>query len=361
MTLLRVNCRLLRKNFTLHVDFSVPLNGITAIFGPSGCGKTTLLRCIAGLEKCQGTISLGETNWQNERGGNVAVHQRDIGFVFQEPRLFEHLSVQGNLDYGWKRTPHSLRQISVSHVIDVLGVGHLLSRKPNALSLGEQQRIAIGRALLCSPKLLLMDEPLASLDLTRKRELLPYINRLAKELHIPIVYVSHAVSEIIQLADRVLMLRDGELLKSGDVNDFLHYLDLYDEFKERRGAVINTVVDGHETQYGLSRLCFNQHLLYVPHCELPKGSPVRVYIAANNVTLALAPPQTPISVLNILSGKVVAIEQVQTGHASLVTIDIGSNLVARITNKSIDNLKLTIGQTIYAYIKAVSLAESVFN
>ena len=210
-------------NFHLNVNMDVLMSGITAIFGPSGSGKTTLLRCLAGLERAPlGFMQFGEEVWQDERIGLcLPLSTRPIGYVFQEPRLFRHYDVRANLLYGYNRIRPETRRIGIDQVVEILGIGHLLDRRIHKLSGGEQQRVAIGRALLTSPQLLLLDEPLASLDIQRKQELLPFIRRLHHELTIPVIYVSHAISEILQLADQIALLKDGALVGVGTLNEML--------------------------------------------------------------------------------------------------------------------------------------------
>lgn len=212
---------LARPEFRLQAQLDLPAQGVTAVFGRSGSGKTTLLRCLAGLERSPaGFMSMGGTVWQDEeQGAFIPVYRRAIGLVFQEPRLFSHLNVHANLHYGLKRTPQQERYISNEQVIDILGISHLMDRRPYQLSLGEQQRIAIGRALLASPRLLLMDEPLASLDRSRKQEILPFIQRLCAELKIPVVYVSHSVQEILQLADTLVLMNEGAAIAVGPIQE----------------------------------------------------------------------------------------------------------------------------------------------
>ncbi|MGH7233541.1 MAG: molybdenum ABC transporter ATP-binding protein, partial [Nitrospiraceae bacterium] len=254
-------------NFHLDVDLDVPATGITAVFGQSGSGKTTLLRCLAGLERSPtGFMRVGEDIWQDEsRGHYLPIYRRPIGYVFQEPRLFPHLSVKSNLTYGFARTPLEQRRLSLEQVVEVLGIAHLLDRRPHKLSGGEQQRVAIGRALLTSPRLLLLDEPLSSLDTQRKRELLPFIQRLYRELEIPIIYVSHSLTEILRLAHMVALLKDGKLLTTGSLNEVFSRLDLHRNLGPHLiGAVIDTVVAQHEHEFGLTRVEFNGQSLYVP-------------------------------------------------------------------------------------------------
>jgi len=214
-----------RDGFHLDVDLNVPLRGVTAVFGPSGCGKTTLLRAIAGLEPDgEGFLRVGEMLWQDGKHF-VPPHKRPLGFVFQEASLFEHLDVRRNLEYGLKRMPRSEHKVSLETAIDLLGIGHLLSRRTVQLSGGERQRVAIARALAVSPRILLMDEPLAALDLTRKREIMPYLESLHDELEIPVVYVSHSPEEVARLADHLILLEGGRVKASGAIGDMLTRLD----------------------------------------------------------------------------------------------------------------------------------------
>ncbi|MGA7303844.1 MAG: molybdenum ABC transporter ATP-binding protein, partial [Rhodothermales bacterium] len=208
-----------RDAFDMDVDLSVPAYGVTALFGPSGCGKTTLLRAIAGLERHSGGfLKVGDSIWQDQ-DVFLPPHRRPIGYVFQEASLFPHLSVRGNLDYGKKRVPDSERLLPLDQAVALLGIEPLLERKPNSLSGGERQRVAIARALAVSPRLLLMDEPLASLDLQRKQEILPYIESLRRELEIPVIYVSHLPDEVARLADHMVLLEAGRVRASGSVQE----------------------------------------------------------------------------------------------------------------------------------------------
>jgi molybdate transport system ATP-binding protein len=348
-------------DFRLQVDLDVPATGVTAVFGPSGAGKTTLLRCLSGLERSpNGFMRLGDQVWQDEsQGVYVPIARRSVGYVFQEPRLFPHLKVRSNLQYGLKRTPTADRRLTLERVADILGINHLLDRRPGTLSGGEKQRVAIGRALLTSPRLLLLDEPLAGLDLARKREILSFITRVHRELAIPIMYVSHAVSEILQLADRVVLLKEGRIVMVGTVNDMLSSVHLSEMSGARQlGAVIETRVASHEPEFGLTRLAFSHQSLYVPLQALEIGAPLRVHVHARDVALALGPPATPISVLNVLEATVAEVRDGQ-GASADITLDVGCVLVARITRKSLTTLNLQSGQRVWAYIKTVALSEDL--
>ena len=347
--------------FHLHVDLDLPASGITAIFGASGSGKTTLLRCLAGLERApSGFMQFGEDVWQDESHGHcLPLHKRPIGYVFQEPRLFPHYDVRANLLYGYKRVPVDERRIAIEQVVEILGIGHLLERRIHKLSGGEQQRVAIGRALLTSPKLLLLDEPLASLDLQRKQELLPFIHQLHEQLCIPVLYVSHGLAEILQLADRVMLLKEGHVVGTGTLSEVFTALDFRGTLGPHRiGAILDTRVTHHDPQYGLTQLKFMDQSLVVPLQPVAIGEPLRVHILSSDVTLVIGQINSPTSVLNILEATIVEIQE--TNHTSVdVLLDIGAPLVASITKKSLVTLGLKRGQRVFAHIKAVALNEEL--
>lgn len=348
-------------DFRLDVEVDLPVTGVTAVFGPSGSGKTTLLRCLAGLERSpRGVMRVGNDVWQDEAAGVfVPIARRAIGYVFQEPRLFPHLSVRANLRYGLERTPRAGQRLTLDRVVDTLGIGHLLERRPRTLSGGEKQRVSIGRALLTSPRLLLLDEPLAALDQPRKREVLAFITRVRRELDVPIVYVSHAVSEIAQLADRVVLLRQGRLAGTGTVDEVFSSSEVADVVgRNQLGAVIETRVAGHEPEFGLTRVSLHGQSLYVPLQALAIGEPLRVHIHSRDVALSLGPPASPTSVLNILAASVLEIRE-GAGATAEVSLDVGCVLVARITRKSLVTLNIKPGQRIWASIKAVALYEDL--
>ncbi len=350
-----------RQEFRLQVDLDVPTAGVTAVFGPSGSGKTTLLRCLSGLERSpSGYMRLGDAVWQDEsRGIYTPITRRAVGYVFQEPRLFPHLCVRSNLRFGLERTPPAERKLTLRRVAEILDITHLLDRRPHTLSGGEKQRVAIGRALLTSPRLLLLDEPLTGLDRPRKQEILAFITRVRRELDVPMVYVSHAVGEIVRLADRVVLLRDGRVVAVGTLNHVFSSPG-FSEMSESRqlGAVIEARVAGHEPGFDLTRLELNGQALYVPLQTLDVGTPLRVHIHSRDVALALGPPTTPTSVLNVLAATVVEIRDEH--HASVdIVLDVGQMVIARITRKSLVTLNLQPGQRVWASIKAVALNEEI--
>jgi molybdate transport system ATP-binding protein len=339
----------------LDARFSVAAGGIIALFGSSGAGKTSLIHLIAGLNRPdRGRISLdGRMLFDSESGIDLPPETRRVGCVFQEGRLFPHLTVLGNLGYGMKRTPAGERRVSIDHVVALLGLGSLLSRHPGNLSGGEKQRVAIGRALLSSPRLLLMDEPLASLDAPRKAEILPFIERLRDELKIPVVYVSHVMDEIVRLADAVVLLSDGRIAAVGPLDEVMSRLDLRPlTGRYEAGSVISATVAGHDDAFGLTQLAFAGGRLFVPRLEMGMGERLRVRIRARDVVLALGKP-ADISILNAFRGTVAEISI--DGALADVMVDIGVKLWARITARSLHNLALVPGSAVFALVKATAI------
>ena len=339
--------------FKLDIDLQLPASGITVVFGPSGSGKTTLLRCLAGLEK-SGKMELAGQVLQDENI-SIPVNLRAIGMVFQESRLFPHLKVRENLLYGYKRTPLNSRRLHLEDISRVLSLEKLQERSIGKLSGGEKQRVALGRALLTSPKLLLMDEPLAALDAQRKTEIIPFIRKVEKELSIPIIYVTHSMSEVLQLVDTMVILKDGKVVKYGPVGKVFSDIQLRESIgDEHSGAVLNTRVLEHDTSYGITRLDFMGQELSVPIQDISPGQVLRVHIHSKDVSLATQPPEGLTSVLNILKTKVRKIGE-NVGYSVDIELDAGRPLLATITRKSLSNLNLRPGQSIYAYIKAIRM------
>ena len=345
-----------RKDFELDVDLTLPGRGVTALFGHSGSGKTTCLRAMAGLERASdGYFALGEEVWQDEsRGLFVPPHRRALGVVFQEASLFPHLSVRGNMEFGQKRTSTAATRFSLTEIAQLLGIDHLLDRSPSQLSGGERQRVSIARALLAAPKILLMDEPLAALDLKRKLEILPYLERLHRELAIPIIYVSHAPDEVARLADHLVLLDAGKVVASGALNEVLSRIDLPGAFADDAGVVIEASVVEHEAD-DLTRLEFPGGTIFVSRCNEPLGAVLRCRIHARDVSLALT-PQTGSSILNCVSAIVVDLAPTDTPGHVLVKLDVvGEPLLARITRRSAETLGIRPGLALRAQIKAVAL------
>ncbi len=346
--------RIDRGDFSLDVDLSVPAQGVTSLFGPSGCGKTTLLRAIAGLEHYRGGfLKVGDMTWQ-EANRFVPPHRRPLGYVFQEASLFAHLTVRRNLEYGVKRVPRAARKVSLEQAIELLGIKHLLERKPDRLSGGERQRVAIARALAVSPRLLLMDEPLAALDLNRKQEILPYIESLHQRLDIPVIYVSHSPDEVARVADHLVLLEAGRVKASGAISDMLTRLDLPLAHGSDAEALIEAAVAGHDENYHLTHLDFAGGRFTVIRKELPVGSAVRLRVAARDVSLTLE-PQSGTSILNIFPATVD--EVIPEGNAQMtVRLMVGGvPMLARVTRKSASVLDLKPGKLVYAQAKSVAL------
>lgn len=352
---IQINVDLVRPVFRLRADLALPGRGVTALFGPSGSGKTTLLRALAGLERVAGaSIRVNGEIWQDATRF-LPVHRRAIGMVFQEPSLFAHLSVLGNLEYGQKRIAASARRIELGQAVELLGIESLLTRQPDGLSGGERQRVAIARALLTSPGLLLLDEPLAALDAKRKAEILPYLEKLHDELDIPMIYVSHSPDEVARLADHLVLLDHGTVVASGSLSETLARLDLPGVFRDEAGVVIHATLLAHEPEDALSRLRFAGGDLYVNQRALPLGHVVRLRIAAQDISVTLA-PQRDTSILNVIPATVVDFADTDHPARVLVQLDAGGvALLARITRRSLRMLDLRRGQPVWAQIKAVAL------
>lgn len=331
---------------------------LTAIFGASGSGKTSLVNIIAGLVKPdQGCVSVdGKLLLDTAAGVCIPARKRRIGYVFQDARLFPHLTVEGNLAYGELFTPKGQRYASRQQILSLLGIGHLLTRRPRDLSGGEKQRVAIGRALLASPQLLLMDEPLAALDQARKAEIIPFLERLRDEIRIPIVYVSHSVAEVTRLADDIAVLEQGRLAAFGPVSEIAQRLDLVPpEERDEGGAVIGMAVIAYDEGSGLTRLTAPAGDIFVPGHIGPPGTEARVRIRARDVMLACEEPKK-ISALNILHGTVASIVPADPFSVN-VKLDCGGAFVlARITRHSASELELRPGTRAYAVVKAVSVS-----
>ncbi len=344
--------------FSLAVDEHLPGRGVTALFGHSGSGKTTLLRCIAGLERApEGRLVFQGEVWQDNATW-VPTHQRPLGYVFQEASLFPHLTVLGNLRYGQRRSQARAapaQRTSLEQGVELLGIGHLLDRKPERLSGGERQRVGIARALAVSPRILLMDEPLAALDLARKQEILPYLERLHDELSIPVLYVSHAPDEVARLADHLVVMDQGRVLASGPLNETLTRLDLPIRLGEDAGVVLEGRVAERDARWDLLRVECAGQSLWVRDTQIPLEHAVRVRILARDVSIALAPAEWT-SILNTLPAQVDSLGDDHHPALALVKLRVnGSALLARVTRRSADHLGLVPGMPVLIQIKAVAL------
>ncbi len=330
--------------------------GLTALFGRSGAGKTTLVNVIGGLIRPQwARISVdGRPLVDSDRGIFLPPHRRRLGYVFQEGRLFPHLTVRQNLLYGRWFAPAVSRKADIGRVVEMLGIGDILERSPGRLSGGEKQRVAIGRALLAGPQILLMDEPLASLDDARKAEILPYIERLRDEARVPIVYVSHSVAEVARLATTVVLLEDGKVVATGPVSEVMARAELYPAAdRAEASAILEARIEGHDSADGVTRLASEAGLFRVPLIADPVGSHVRLRVRARDVMLALHRPEG-ISALNLLPGTVETLGGDEGPVANLRLRCGQATLVAQVTRKSIRDLGLAPGRAVFAVVKSVT-------
>jgi molybdate transport system ATP-binding protein len=355
--MLDVDIQLARGSFILNAQFNAPTPGITALFGRSGCGKSTLVNALAGLiPNGRGRIALDQSAWfDSTRGVNVAAERRRIGYVFQDARLFPHYTVRGNLLYGAPRS-NTATTSGFDDVVQLLGLASLLTRRPGALSGGERQRVAFGRALLAQPQLLLLDEPLASLDVSRREEVLPYLEQLRDYYAIPMVYVSHQFDEVLRLATYLVVMDQGRVVAAGDVGA----VSLAPALRNIVGAdTVGAVVEGHvasiDSTQGLATVQIGQQSqLRVTNSALVRGQRVRLQLLARDLILAIEEPRG-LSVRNQLRGTVVSITR--DAGADLVAVDVGgATLLSRITPAATRELDLTVGATVWALVKAVSFS-----
>ncbi len=355
----RASFRLKHPGFELDVDLDLAGRGVTALFGPSGSGKTSCLRTIAGLERgaqvSKAYIAVNDVVWQDDAQGLfVPLHQRALGYVFQDANLFTHLSVAQNLVFGMTRVPPAQRRVALEQAVALLGIGHLLERRIGALSGGERQRVAIARALATSPRILLMDEPLAALDVQRKAEILPYIEKLHSELEIPVLYVSHALDEVARLAEHLVLLEAGRVTASGPTDELLTRLDLPLAHGDSAGAVLAATVLSHDPGDHLSSVGFCGGTLIVPQSSAVIGQRLRIRVQARDVSLTLS-RQSGTSILNILSATITALSCESPGQV-MVALDVGGcPLLARVTARSAHALGLAPGLALYAQIKGVAI------
>lgn len=363
MSHIQLNMQLTRADFTLAVQLSLPNRGVSVLFGPSGSGKTTLLRCLAGLERAaQGTCIIDGEIWQQGQFF-LPVHRRPLGYVFQEASLFPHLSVLENLHFGQKRSK-TTRTFSLEQLIELLDIEFLLARKPDTLSGGERQRVAIARALATNPRLLLMDEPLAALDQKRKREILPFLERLHEQLEIPVIYVTHATDEVARLADHLVLMDAGKVLASGPLNELSSRLDLAARAEDDLGVVIHARLALVDTAWHLARVDFTGGSLWIRNQNIALGKLVRVHILAKDVSVTTCEPMAT-SIQNILTGVIdmvmddttIAAEGTNIGQGTtLIRLKVGAEFVlARITSRAVFELRLSVGQQVWLQIKSAVL------
>ena len=363
MSTLFLQIKMSRSAFKLDVDLQLPGQGITAIFGPSGSGKTTLLRLVAGLEKnLQGRIQIGAHIWQDtQQGIDLPTWQRPLGYVFQESSLLPHLSVSDNLNFGLKRAlktsgnaqPDAAKALQAA--IELLGIGNLLQRMPDQLSGGERQRVAIARAIAMQPQLLLMDEPLASLDMARRLEIFPWLSKLRDELKMPMLYVTHSADEVARLADHLVVLDKGNVKAQGPVSAVLTQVVNPVVVGEDAGALIAGHIGQVDTQWHLSRIDFEGGCVWMRDAGLPVGKAVRIRILARDVSLATSEPQNT-SIQNQLLGTIQSITPDAHPSQAMVVLKCGAEeVMARVTKRAVDELGLQVGQPVWAQVKSVAL------
>ena len=361
MIYLQIN--IARSAFELKLELQLPGQGITAIFGPSGSGKTTLLRAVAGLEKNpQGRIQIAANIWQDTKQGiHLPTWQRPLGYVFQESSLLPHLSVAENLNFGLKRALKSANSAqteankALQASIELLGIGSLLKRMPDELSGGERQRVAIARAIAMQPQLLLMDEPLASLDAARRREIFPWLARLRDELKMPMLYVTHSAEEVTRLADHLVVLDQGHVKAQGSVSAVLTQVVNPVVVGEDAGALIEGCIGAVDAQWHLSRVDFDGGCIWMRDAGLPVGKAVRIRILARDVSLATAEPQNT-SIQNQLRGSIQSITPDAHPSQVMVVIKCGADeVLARVTKRAVDELCLQVGQSVWTQVKSVAL------
>ena len=355
--MLNVAVKKRRGSFSLDAAFELPTPGVVALFGRSGSGKSTLVNILAGLlDADTGRVTLDDLVWlDTERGLNLAPERRRIGYVFQDARLFPHMSVAGNLRYGEKRAPAARRYVSFDAVAALLDLGELMHRRTHQLSGGEKQRVAIGRALLSQPALLLLDEPLASLDAARREEVLPYLETLRDQLSIPMVYVSHQFDEVLRLATSVVLMQAGKTIAQGGVGD----MSLHKELRaiigaDSVGAIVDGTVIATESANGLTRVNVGRGELKVPALNAAAGAKLRLQLLARDIIVATEAPRN-LSVRNVLAGVVVSVTG-DDADSALIAIDIGATVImARVTTAAVNDLALVPGLPVWALVKAVSL------
>ncbi len=349
-----------RAEFNLAITITVPARGVTVLFGPSGSGKTTVLRCVAGLERASGQILIGDEVWQDDqRQIFVPTWQRELGFVFQEASLFEHLDVRRNLEFGLNRLriERQAARVALDDAIDLLGIGSLLDRSTVNLSGGEKQRVAIARALVTKPKILLLDEPLASLDIARRKEILPWLERLHRELQIPVIYVTHSLDELARLADHVVMLDQGRVSASGHLQEICTHPIMAMAAGDEAGVVIESTIQRIDREFHLAEVGFGNGTLWVRDGGVPAGAPIRVRILARDVSLATS-AQGSSTIQNVISGVIESITDEAHASQALVTVRCGEAiLLSRVTRRALATLQLRKGSPVWCQVKSAALID----
>jgi molybdate transport system ATP-binding protein len=347
--------------FALDARFAAPAKGVTALFGPSGCGKTTILRCIAGLLRVDGVCEIDGEVWQDQNGAFLPTYRRPLGYVFQEASLFQHLSVRRNLLFGAPRKDggRANEAIGFDEVVELLGVERLLDRSPRNLSGGERQRVAIGRALLSQPKLLLMDEPLSALDRATKNEILPFLERLRDRLNLPVVYITHDIAEVERLADQMVLMEKGRVIGAGPLEDLQSDPSLPLAAARDAAVSLDGVVQARDEAYGLVTLKVRGGFLTAPAPPAPVGERRRIRVIAGDVSLTREAPG-PSSILNVLPARILSMKPADSNEiivlVALGADGVGARMLSRVTRKSWEALGLAEGVSVYAQVKAVALA-----
>lgn len=354
----RIQLRLARVDFDVDVDLVLPAQGITVLYGVSGSGKTSVLRGVAGLEpSARGCIRMGGEVWQDDgRGINWPTWRRSVGYVFQEASLFDHLDVRGNLQYGLRRSRRADAAPVLDEAVELLGIGGLIRRRPAQLSGGERQRVAIARALAARPQVLLLDEPLAALDVARRQDVLPWLERLHQTLRIPMLYVTHAADEVVHLADHLVVLERGRVAAAGQVSEVLGNAATAVRVGDDVGALWQAVVTERDERWHLVRVSCGPVSLWLHDSGVPVGQSVRVRVLARDVSLATQRPQGT-SIQNTVPGTVVALSPGDQPSQVLVRVacEGGSVLLARVTGRAVDALGLQPGVAVWAQVKSVAL------
>lgn len=351
---IKCNFNIERDQFKLKADLTMPAQGVTALLGPSGSGKTSLLRAIAGLDKYPDSfLQVGDSIWQ-QQDSFMPVHQRRVGYVFQESALFEHLTVLENLQYAHRHAAKSTANWSLPQLMEMFGIAGLSERSSITLSGGQRQRVALARALASSPRLLILDEPLASLDHEGRQEIMPYLELLQQNFKIPIIYVSHSHEEVVRLADYIVLLDEQGIRATGTIKDMLTRLDLSLAHYDNSSVVIDTKLVEHDERYALSYLDFSGGRISVPSKDIKVGSVIRVSIAARDVSITTS-AQSGTSILNIFPAVIDQIET-ETDSQFILRLAVGKQfLLSRITKKSLDLLQLKLGDTVFAQAKSVAI------
>ena len=339
------------ENFRLCAQAEIPLTGITGVHGPSGSGKTSLLSALAGLLSARGYVSVGSDTWLDE-STSIASHQRSVSLVFQDSRLFPHLDTRGNLEFAWRRRRKA--GPGPDQVAEWFGLADLLDRKPDQLSRGQQQRVALARGLVSAPELLLLDEPLSNIDVAGRQVILPRLRQLQQEQGFAMLYVSHDMAELSQLADWLLVMENGKLTANGPLIELSTDLGLSLAHEERAAAVLEARVSQHDSKYNLTELELEGQTLIVSALDREPGTPMRLQVPARDISLCLLRPEQT-SILNVLEVRVDAIEAA-AGSQVLLRLQVGGQfLLARVTRKSVDALNLRVGDAVYAQVKSVAL------